>query len=73
MMVEKPKFKVSILDMVNASKKCSDNWGLEGYEYGRPLHPNFPLLPEKPTSLNKPNSCLINKDSGKPMDYFSQL
>ena len=54
--------------MVNASKKCSDNWGLEGYEYGRPLHPNFP---EKPTSYNKPNSVLITKDSGKPMDYFS--
>ena len=50
--------------MVNASKKCSDNWGLEGYEYGRPLHPSF----EKPTGYN-----VINKDSGKPMDYFSML
>ena len=56
--------------MVNASKKCSDNWGLEGYEYGRPLHPNFP---EKPTSYNKPTSCVIHKESKNPQDYFSIL
>lgn len=70
MMIEKKTFKVSIQDMVNASKKCSDNWGVEGYEYGRPLHPNFP---EKPTSYNKPNSCVIHKQSTKPQDYFSIL
>ena len=70
MMIEKKAFKVSIQDMVNASKKCSDNWGLEGYEYVRPLHPNFP---EKPTSYNKPNSCIITKESTKPQDYFSIL
>lgn len=48
--------------MVNSSKKCADNWGLEGYEYSKPLHPNF----EKPTSYNKPLSYSITKDSGKP-------
>jgi hypothetical protein len=49
--------------MVNSSKKCSDNWGVEGYEHRVPLHPNFP---EKPTSFNKPTVYLISKDSGKP-------
>ena len=61
-MIEKKGFKVSIQDMVNSSKKCSDNWGLEGYEYGRPLHPNF----EKPSAMNQANDFIIAKPSGKP-------
>lgn len=56
--------------MVNSSKKCSDNWGMEGYEYSRPLHPNFP---EKPTNYNKPFGYSITKDSGKPQDFISVL
>ena len=56
--------------MVNSSKKCADNWGLEGYEYGHPLHASFP---EKPTSYNKPVGYSISKDSGKPMDFISVL
>lgn len=63
MMVPKKGLNVSIRDMVNSTKKCTDNWGIPGYEYGRPLHPAFP---EKPTSYNKPLSYSITKDSGKP-------
>jgi len=56
--------------MVNSSKKCADNWGIEGYEYSRPLHPNFS---EKPTSYNKVVGFNIPKDSGKPQDFISVL
>ena len=72
-MVQKTGTNVSIRDMVNSTNKCNDNWGIKGYEYGRPLHPSFPGISEKPTSINKPLAYSITKDNGKPMDYFSML
>ena len=70
MMLSKKETKVSLTDMVNSSKKCNDNFGIAGYEFGRPLHPSFP---EKPTSYNKAVGYSISKDSGKPMDFISML
>ena len=58
------QYKLSVREMVKASRKGDDEWGISGYECREVIVPGLE---------NKKPGFLIAKDSGKPYDYISML